>query len=76
MEGGGGGRVGDKMHGWASVGHGVDKCLRYNTAHPKKATKKKRKKRKKNNRQTKYKKTKRESRVTKDHSTKYVVSLC
>ena len=68
------GRVGDNMHGWASVGHGVDICLRYNTAHPKKAKKKKEKK-KKNNRRTKYRRTKRESRVTKDHSTKYVVSL-
>ena len=43
----GGGRVGDNMHGWASVGHGVDICLRYNTAHPKKAKKKKEKKKKK-----------------------------
>ena len=40
---------------------------------PKKTKKKKDKKKK--NRQTKYRKPKRESRVTKDHSTKYVVSL-
>ena len=55
------------MHGWASVGHGVDICLSDNTAYSKKDKKK--------NRQTKYRKPKRESRVTKDHSTKYVVSL-
>ena len=24
------------MHGWASVGHGMDICLSYNTAHSKK----------------------------------------
>ena len=29
------------MHGWASVGHGVDICLSYNTAHSKKDKKKK-----------------------------------
>ena len=63
---------GDNMHGWASVGHGVDICLNYNTAHSKKDKKKKRRKK---NRQTKYRKAKRESRVTEDHSTKYVVSL-
>ena len=34
VEGGGG--VGDNMHGWTSVGHGVDICLSYNTAHSKK----------------------------------------
>ena len=44
MDGGG---VGDNMHGWASVGHGVDICLNYNTAHSKKDKKKKKKKRKK-----------------------------
>ena len=33
------------------------------------------KKKKKKNSQTKYRKTKRESRATKDHSTKYAVSL-
>ena len=60
------------MHGWASVGHGVDICLSDNTVYSKKAKKKKKTKK---NRQTKYRKTKRESRVTKDHSTKYVVSL-
>ena len=64
VEGAGG--KGDNMHGWASVDHGVDICLSYNTAHSKKDKQK---------RQTKYRKTKRESRVTKDHSTKYVVSL-
>ena len=65
------------MHGWASVGHGVDICLSYNTAHSKKDTKKKKEneKKKKKTRQTKYRKTMRESRVTKDHCTKYVVSL-
>ena len=31
-----GGGVGDNMHGWTSVGHGVDICLSYNTAHSKK----------------------------------------
>ena len=67
MDGGGRGEVGDNMHGWASVGHGVDICLSYNIAHSKKDKKK--------NRQTKHRKTKRESRVTKDHITKYVVSL-
>ena len=69
VDGGGGGQVGDNMHGWASVGHGVDICLSYNIAHSKKDKKKKK------NRQTKHRKTKRESRVTKDHITKYVVSL-
>ena len=39
--GGGGGQVGDNMHGWASVGHGVDICLSYNIAHSKKDKKKK-----------------------------------
>ena len=29
------------MHGWASVGHGVDICLSYNIAHSKKDKKKK-----------------------------------
>ena len=29
------------MHGWTSVGHGVDICLSYNTAHSKKEKKKK-----------------------------------
>ena len=38
VEGGGG--VGDNMHGWTSVGHGVDICLSYNTAHSKKEKKK------------------------------------
>ena len=38
MDGGGG--VGDNMHGWASVGHGVDICLSYNIAHSKKDKKK------------------------------------
>ena len=28
------------MHGWISVGHGVDICLSYNTAHSKKEKKK------------------------------------
>ena len=28
------------MHGWTSVGHGVDICLSYNTAHSKKEKKK------------------------------------
>ena len=37
----GGGGVGDNMHGWASVGHGVDICLSYNIAHSKKDKKKK-----------------------------------
>ena len=69
----GGRGVGDNMHGWASVGHGVDICLSDNTAYSKKDKKNKRQKKK--NKQTKYRKTKRESRVTKDHSTKYVVSL-
>ena len=64
VEGEGGG-VGDNMHGWASVGHGVEICLSYNTAHSKKEKKKEKK-----NRQTKYRKTKGESCVTKDHSTK------
>ena len=54
----GGGGVGDNMHGWASVGHGMDICLSYNTAHSKKEKK---------NRQTKYRKTNREGRVTKDY---------
>ena len=36
MEGGGGGGVGDNMHGWARVGHGVDICLSYFTAYSKK----------------------------------------
>ena len=58
VEGGGG--VGDNMHGWTSVGHGVDICLSYNTAHSKKEKK---------NRQTQYRETMRESRATKDHST-------
>ena len=40
------------------MGHGVDICLSYNTAHAEK---------KKVNRQTKYRKTKRKSRATKDH---------
>ena len=31
---------GDNMHGWASVGHGVDICLSYNIAHSKKDKKK------------------------------------
>ena len=35
-----GGGVGDNMHGWASVGHGVDICLSYNIAHSKKDKKK------------------------------------
>ena len=35
-----GGGVGDNMHGWTSVGHGVDICLSYNTAHSKKEKKK------------------------------------
>ena len=60
VEGGGG--VGDNMHGWTSVGHGVDICLSYNTAHSKKE-------KKKENRQTQYRETMRESRATKDHST-------
>ena len=60
VEEGGGAGVGDNMHGWTSVGHGVDICLSYNTAHSKKEKK---------NRQTKYRETMRESRVTKDHST-------
>ena len=60
MDVGEGGGVGDNMHGWATVGHGVDICLSYNTAHSKKDKKKKKEK----NRQTKYRKTKRESRVT------------
>ena len=46
----GGGEVGDNMHGWASVGHGVDICLNYNTAHSKKD--KKKEKRKKKEKQT------------------------
>ena len=37
----GGRGVGDNMHGWASVGHGVDICLSYNIAHSKKDKKKK-----------------------------------
>ena len=43
MDGGevGGGGVGDNMHGWASVGHGVDICLSDNTAYSKKDKKKK-----------------------------------
>ena len=28
--------AGNNMHGWASVGHGVDICLSYNIAHSKK----------------------------------------
>ena len=42
MDRGEGGRgVGDNMHGWASVVHGVDICLSYNnTAHSKKDNKK------------------------------------
>ena len=39
-EGGGGAGVGDNMHGWTSVGHGVDLFLSYNTAHSKKRKKK------------------------------------
>ena len=38
--GGGGEGVGDNMHGWATVGHGVDICLSYNTAHSKNKKKK------------------------------------
>ena len=43
MDRGEGGRgVGDNMHGWASVVHGVDICLSYNnTAHSKKDNNKK-----------------------------------
>ena len=37
------------MHGWATVGHGVDICLSYNTAHSKKDKKKKKKKTDKQN---------------------------
>ena len=49
VEGGrGGGGVGDNMHGWASVGHGVEICLSYNTAHSKKEKKRKKKTDKKN----------------------------
>ena len=40
VEGGGGAWAGDNMHGWTSVGHGVDICLSYNTAHSKKEKKK------------------------------------
>ena len=40
MDGGEGGGVGDNMHGWASVGHGVDICLSDNTAYSKKDKKK------------------------------------
>ena len=36
VEEGEGAGVGDNMHGWTSVGHGVDICLSYNTAHSKK----------------------------------------
>ena len=45
VEGGreGGGGVGDNMHGWASVGHGEEICLSYNTAHSKKEKKRKKK---------------------------------
>ena len=49
MEGGG---LGDNKHGWASVGHGVDICLSYNTAHSKKTNKQTNKK--KNKRQANY----------------------
>ena len=47
--GGGGGGVGDNMHGWASVGHGVDICLSDNTAYSKKDKKQKNKKQKQTN---------------------------
>ena len=49
MDVGEGGGVGDNMHGWATVGHGVDICLSYNTAHSKKDKKKKKKKTDKQN---------------------------
>ena len=37
------------MHGWASVGHGVDICLSDNTAYSKKDKKKKRQKKNQTN---------------------------
>ena len=37
------------MHGWASVGHGVDICLSDNTAYSKKDKKKKQKNKKQTN---------------------------
>ena len=53
MDGGGWGwvgeGVGDNMHGWASVGHGVDICLSDDTAYSKKDKKKRQKKTDKQN---------------------------
>ena len=40
------------MHGWASVGHGVDICLSDNTAHSTKKDKKKKKEKRKQKKKT------------------------